>query len=132
MRLYSRSVDSSFLVVSYGAMDSCPRTMQLDLADIERTLVIRKAELVKTASFLFNCTLLALMVCGFGYFLWVQYTTTKETQQAEKRIEFTPQVWYSATRNLRSEEYGRQLQPLEIETGFGIPRPVLGSGSEDF
>jgi len=125
-------MDPECLVVSCSAMDSRTRTMHFDLADIERTLVTRRIELAKTASFLFNCVLLLCLTGGFGYFLWTQYSTTKEaTEHAEKRIEFTPQVWYSASRNIRSEEYGRQLQPLEIETGFGVPRPVLGSGSED-
>lgn len=38
----------------------------------------------------------------------------------EKRIPFTPTVWYSATRNVRSEEYAGQLQPFEIETRYGV------------
>lgn len=69
----------------------------------------------------FNVVLLGLVLTGFGYFLYIQYQeTSKETEQ-EKRIPFEPQVWYSATRNVRSEEYGSQLQPYETENGYGLP-----------
>ena len=71
---------------------------------------------------LFNWFLLVLVLGGFAYFLYVQYNATAEAvEQEEKRIPFEPQVWYSATRNVRSEEYGRQLQPFEVETGYGLP-----------
>ena len=50
----------------------------------------------------------------------------KEVPQ-EKRIPFTPTVWYSATRNVRDEEYGSQLQPFEIETRYGVSRSDSGS-----
>jgi hypothetical protein len=70
----------------------------------------------------FNWILLVLVLGGFGYFLYVQYEATAVEQEHEdKRIPFEPQVWYSATRNLRSEEYGGQLQPYETETGYGLP-----------
>ena len=69
----------------------------------------------------FNVLLLFLVLAGFGYFLYVQYEQNKDAVDQEKRIPFEPQVWYSATRNVRSEEYGRQLQPFEIEAGYGIP-----------
>jgi hypothetical protein len=52
--------------------------------------------------------------------LKVQYETTAEHAEEEKRIPFEPQTWYSATRNVRSEEYGSQLQPFEIETRYGV------------
>ena len=71
---------------------------------------------------LFNWVLLCVVLGGFAYFLYVQYETTAiAVQEQEKRIPFEPQVWYSATRNLRSEEYGRQLQPFEAETRYGVP-----------
>jgi hypothetical protein len=62
--------------------------------------------------------LLVLVLGGFGYFLYVQHQITAETAEEEKRIPFEPQVWYSATRNVRSEEYG---QPFEIEARHGLP-----------
>ena len=82
----------------------------VDLADIERTLLIRRAQLANTASWIFNIVCLVVVLGGFAYFLSVQYT------------------WYSATRNLRAEEYGRQLEPFEIETRYGIQGSDNGRG----
>jgi hypothetical protein len=92
-----------------------------DLSRIEGILIQRRDDLVQATSWVFNLVLLGLVLAGFGYFLYTQYKTTQETQEQEKRIPFEPQVWYSATRNVRSEEYGSQLQPHEIETRYGVP-----------
>lgn len=89
---------------------------------IESSLIFRRDQLIQTTSWIFNLALLAIVLSGFGYFLYVQYqSTTIHPPAEEKRIPFEPTTWYSATRNLRSEEYGRQLQPFEIETGYGLP-----------
>ncbi len=93
----------------------------LDMGRIENSLLERKNQLVQATSTMFNVVLLALVLGGFGYFLYVQYHATAEAVEQEKRIPFEPQVWYSATRNVRSEEYGRQLQPFEVETRYGLP-----------
>ena len=96
----------------------------ISLADrnsIETALLSRKATLMQQTSMVFNIILLVLVLSGFGYFLYVQYTTTAQQVDEEKRIPFEPQVWYSATRNVRSDEYGGQLQPFEIETRYGVP-----------
>jgi hypothetical protein len=93
-----------------------------DMGRIENSLLERKTQLVQETSMLFNWVLLCVVLGGFAYFLYVQYETTAiAVQEQEKRIPFEPQVWYSATRNLRSEEYGRQLQPFEAETRYGVP-----------
>ena len=93
-----------------------------DMGRIESSLLERKNQLVQQTSMVFNWILLVLVLGGFAYFLYVQYQATAAAEQeAEKRIPFEPQVWYSATRNVRSEEYGRQLQPFEIEAGYGLP-----------
>ena len=93
-----------------------------DMGRIENSLLERKNQLVQESSMFFNWVLLVLVLGGFLYFLYVQYeTTAAAAQEEEKRIPFEPQVWYSATRNVRSEEYGRQLQPFEAETGYGLP-----------
>jgi hypothetical protein len=93
-----------------------------DLGRVENSLLERKNQLVQETSMLFNWVLLCLVLGGFAYFLYVQYETTAiAVQEQEKRIPFEPQVWYSATRNVRSEEYGRQLQPFEAETRYGVP-----------
>lgn len=103
-----------------------------DLSRIEGILLQRRDEIVQASSWAFNLVLLGLVLAGFAYFLYVQYTTTQEMQEQEKRIPFEPQVWYSATRNVRSEEYGRQLQPHEIETGYGLPGSAGGIGENPF
>lgn len=92
----------------------------MDLHRIENSLLQRRNELVEQTSFAFNMLLLALVIGSFLYFLKVQYETTAQHVDEEKRIPFEPTVWYSATRNVRSEEYGSQLQPFEIETRYGV------------
>ena len=92
-----------------------------DIGRIENSLLQRRDELVQATSWTFNMILLVLVLGGFGYFLYVQHQLTAEAGEEEKRIPFEPQVWYSATRNVRSEEYGGQLQPFEIETRYGLP-----------
>jgi hypothetical protein len=93
----------------------------LDMGRIENSLLQRRDELAQATSWTFNLVLLGLVLTGFVYFLYVQYNTHQTEIQEEKRIPFEPQVWYSAARNVRSEEYGRQLQPFEIETRYGLP-----------
>ena len=93
----------------------------LDMGRIENSLLERRNQLVQATSTMFNIVLLALVLGSFGYFLYVQYNSNQQALEQEKRIPFEPQVWYSATRNVRSEEYGRQLQPFEVETRYGLP-----------
>ena len=93
---------------------------RLDLNRIENSLLQRRDELVQQTSFFFNIVLLVLVLGSFAFFLKVQYETTAEHVDEEKRIPFEPQVWYSATRNVRSDEYGSQLQPFEVETRYGL------------
>ena len=90
------------------------------LSRVESSLIVRRDQLVQATSWTFNMVLLGLVLLSFVYFLYVQYNSTQETQEEEKRIPFEPTTWYSATRNVRAEEYGRQLQPFEIETGHGL------------
>jgi len=92
-----------------------------DRTRIEAGLLERKTQLVQAASWTFNLVMLGLVLSGFAYFLYVQYTTNQVQEDTVKRIPFEPTTWYSATRNVRSEEYGRQLQPFEIETRYGLP-----------
>jgi hypothetical protein len=91
----------------------------LDLNRIENSLLLRKAELAEASSLAFNAFLIVLIFAGFAYFLYVQYQSTAQQQEEEKRIPFTPTTWYSATRNVRNEEYGGQ--PFEAETRYGLP-----------
>jgi hypothetical protein len=88
---------------------------------IENNLLQRRDELAQATSWAFNLASLGVVLMCFFYFLYVQYDANKDGQNEEKRIPFEPQTWYSATRNVRSEEYGSQLQPFEIETRHGLP-----------
>ena len=118
-------------VVSWCTMDSVHRTMlvdSFDLGRIENTLIERKKDLVQASSWVFNILLLGFVIGCFGLFLYTQYHATAEEEKTVKRIPFEPIPWLSATRNVRMEEYGRQLQPREAQTGYGVPGPVNGDG----
>jgi hypothetical protein len=96
-----------------------------DLRRIESNLIERKHELVQASSWVMNLVILAMTIIGFGVFLYSQYNTKPEEV---KRIPFEPVPWLSATRNVRMEEYGRQLQPREAQIGHGIPESIGGDG----
>jgi hypothetical protein len=99
----------------------------VDIGRIETSLIARRSELVQSTSFVFSAIVLVAVLGGFWWFLTVQYEINQNKPE-EKRIPFTPTTWYSATRNLRSEEYAGQLQPFEIEAGHGLPGPLDGGG----
>ena len=101
-----------------------------DLGRIENQLLLRKEQLVQATSWTFNIMFLALVLGSFAYFLYVQYNSQQQQQEEEKRIPFTPVTWYSATRNVRNEEYGGQ--PFETQAGYGVPGPFDGGGPEAF
>jgi hypothetical protein len=103
-----------------------------DLSRIENSLLLRRDQIVQATSWTFNMILLGLVLSGFVYFLYVQYNSHQTQEDEEKRIPFTPTTWYSATRNVRSEEYGRQLQPFETETRYGIQGLGYGGSAETF
>lgn len=104
----------------------------LDLGRIESNLLTRRNEIVEATSWTFNMILLGLVLSSFVYFLYVQYNSHQVEVEEEKRIPFTPTTWYSATRNVRSEEYGRQLQPFETETGYAVQGSGYGGSQETF
>ncbi len=91
-----------------------------DLGRIESSLLQRRDELAQATSWIFNLVLLVGVLGSFAYFLSVQYEANKDISEYD-HIPFEPQMWHSATRNVRSEEYGRQLQPFEIEARHGVP-----------
>jgi len=94
-----------------------------DLSRIESQLLLRRDQLVQATSWTFNLVFLALILGSFAAFLYFQYNSHTQEVQETKRIPFTPVTWYSATRNVRSEEYGR---PIEIEAGYGLSGSPLG------
>ena len=131
MRMSNKSLVPRNLVVSWRTMDSCYRTMLVDTFDlsrIETNLIERKNELVQASSWMMNIVMLVLVVCGFGLFLYIQYHATAKEVEETKRTPFEPIPWLSATRNVRMEEYGRQLQPREAQIGHGLPGPIDGDG----
>jgi hypothetical protein len=93
-----------------------------DLHRIESQLLLRRDQLVHATAWTFNAVALIVILGTFIYFLYVQYHATAEKVE-EKRIPFKPTTWYSATRNIRDEEYGSQLQPFEAEARLGLPGP---------
>jgi len=120
-------------------MDSCYRTMSalvdtFDLSRIESNLIQRKNDIVQASSWMMNIVMLVLVACGFSMFLYIQYHATAKEEEETKRIPFEPIPWLSATRNVRMEEYGRnletpwgrQLQSNETQIGYGIPGPTNG------
>jgi len=122
------------LVVSWCTMESCYRTMQgrlvdtFDLSRIESNLIQRKNDLVQASSWMMNIVMLVLVAAGFGCFLYIQYHATAAEEAETKRIPFEPIPWLSATRNVRMEEYGRQLKPREAQIGYGLPGAIDGDG----
>lgn len=101
-----------------------------DLNRIESQLLLRRDQLVQASAWTFNAVVLLVIVGTFVYFLYVQYTSHQEQEDTEKRIPFTPTTWYSATRNVRGEEYGRSLHPAEAEVGYGLPQPLDRGSAE--
>lgn len=91
----------------------------MSLSRIENSLLIRRDHIAQATSWTFNLILLGLVLLTFFGFLYVQYNSQHEELE-EKRIPFKPTTWYSATRNIRAEEYGRDLETLETQVGYGI------------
>jgi len=106
-----------------------PLISNSDLNRIENQLLLRRNQLVQATSWTFNIVILLFVLATFVYFLYTQYNANQVAIEEDKRIPFEPTTWYSATRNVRSEEYGRQLQPFETQAGYGIPGPVSGEGA---
>ena len=141
--MLDKSVVPGNPVVSWSTMDSCYRTMHVagssivaarglvdsfTLSRIESNLIERKHDLVQASSWMMNIVMLVLVAAGFGTFLYIQYHATAQEEAETKRIPFNPIPWLSATRNVRMEEYGRQLQPREAQIGHGIPESIGGDG----
>jgi len=142
MLLCEEPVGQGYAVVPCCTMDSCYRTMLVasssgvastlvntfDLGRIESNLLVRRNELIQASSWMMNILMLVLVAAGFGCFLYIQYHATAKEEEEAKRIPFEPVPWLSATRNVRMEEYGRQLKPREAQTGYGLPGPIDGDG----
>lgn len=138
MLVCKEPVGQGHAVVPCCTMDSCYRTMLVtgsstlvntfDLGRIESNLLLRRNELIQASSWMMNILMLVLVAAGFGCFLYIQYHATAKEEEEAKRIPFEPVPWLSATRNVRMEEYGRQLKPREAQIGHGLPGPIDGDG----
>ena len=64
-------------------------------------------------SFIFNIVVLVLVVGGFIYFLYYNHGTHQE----KENIEFKPQPWLNAVRNVPGTDYG-QIPQTEIRGGI--------------
>lgn len=104
------------------------------MSQIENGLIVRRNQFIQATSWMMNLLILVVVVIGFATFLYVQYTTTAEEEAVEKHIPFEPTPWLSATRNVRMEEYGKQLKPYdtsEAQVGYGVPGSFDGFSSAD-
>ena len=64
-------------------------------------------------SFIFNIVVLVVVVGGFVYFLYYNRGLEKE----KENIEFKPQPWLNAVRNVPGTDYG-QIPQTEIRGGL--------------
>ena len=91
----------------------------VDELGTENILIQRRMTLASTSSFIFNVIIFIACIGGFAFFLYTQHKSVQE-RPPDIHIPFKPSPWHSATRNVRMNEYGEQLQPFEIEVGYGI------------
>jgi len=73
-------------------------------------------------SFFFNIIMLTLVVGSFVYFLYYNHGVEKE----KENIEFKPQPWLNAVRNVPGTDYG-QIPQTEIRGGI---QGIVNRGSE--
>ena len=81
------------------------------LERIEGTLLRARDIRIQTSSWWWNGFGLLFIIVSMGFFLYARFQ--KPPTPETKRIPFEPQVWYSATRNIHSEETASQRPPLE-------------------
>jgi len=78
-------------------------------------------------SWLFNVSLLILVIGFFGYFLYASYGTA--TPPELQKIQFEPRMWNNAVRNVPITEYG---QTPQTETGDSIQGFSRRTGATSF
>lgn len=87
---------------------------------------LRRAREFRDALFSWWWNVVALVFIA-GSFLFFLYARVTSPVVEEKRIPFEPQVWYSAARGVRSEDYETQRSPLQAgglhgpDSEFGAP-----------
>lgn len=85
------------------------------LERVEGSLLRARDFNVRVSSWWWNTIGILFVVISMSMFLYSRMGAPKEEV---KKISFEPQLWYSAARNIDSDQYSSQRMPLE--TG-GIP-----------
>ena len=81
------------------------------LERVEGALLRARDRSIQVSSWWWNILGLLFVIVSMGFFLYARGQAGP--REEPKRIEFEPQVWYSATRNVTSSETASQRQPLE-------------------
>ncbi len=71
--------------------------------------------------------MLIVVLGSFGYFLWAGYGTAPPEEL--KKIQFEPNMWHNAVRNVPITDYG---QTPQIEAGDGLSGFTRRTGASDF
>jgi hypothetical protein len=84
-------------------------------SQIENNLIFVKSVKDSIFAWWFNIVLLFVVFGSFGYFLYASHGTA--TPPELQKIEFNPNMWHNAVRNVPIREYG---QIPQTETGDGV------------
>jgi hypothetical protein len=85
-------------------------TSETTMERVQGALIRAREFQVAAAGWWWNMLGILFVVGSMALFLYSRAVTPPPEEV--KRIEFKPQVWYSATRNIRSEEWESQMQPV--------------------
>lgn len=98
-----------------------------DTVEIENNLLWVKSVRDSVFSMWFNIVLLVLVLSSFGYFLYRSYGTS--TPPELQKIQFQPNMWHNAVKNVPSIDYG---QIPQTQTGDGVPGRSTRTGATEF
>lgn len=84
-------------------------------SQIENNLIFVKSVKDSIFAWWFNIVILVVVFGSFGYFLYASHGTA--TPPELQKVEFNPNTWHNAVRNVPIREYG---QIPQIETGDGV------------
>jgi hypothetical protein len=85
------------------------------LERVEGSLLRARDFQTMVSAWWWNTIGILFIVISMGAFLYARISTPKDDT---KQITFEPQLWYSASRNINSDQYQTQRTPLE---NTGIP-----------
>ena len=98
-----------------------------DTVEIENNLLWVKSVRDSVFSMWFNIVLLVFVLSSFGYFLYKSHGTS--TPPELQKIQFQPNMWHNAVKNVPSIDYG---QIPQTQIGDGIPGHSRRTGATDF